>query len=84
MPNAPVYTQGDYKAAGGGTIATPLSYARTPPQLPKHTGRGERRTQGANYYTPTTAPSPPIACVPALNAHTIVQGGDAVHVTAGQ
>ena len=47
MPNAPVYTQGNCKAAGGGTIATPLSYARTPPQLPKHTRRGARRAQGA-------------------------------------
>ena len=31
-----LYTQGNCKAAGGGTIATTLPYVRTPPQLPKH------------------------------------------------
>jgi len=44
--------QGNRRATGGSTIAATLSYARTPPRLPKYTRRGVRRTRGAIYYAP--------------------------------
>ena len=84
MRNALVYTQGNCRATGGGTIAATLSYARTPPRLPKYTRRGVRRTRGAIYYAPPTASAARTTCVPALNAHTIVQGGGRLRPRATQ